>query len=247
MTVTTSDDSTAPGERIAGPKQLSKPQRRALGVLVEKAMTTPDQYPLTLKAATAGCNQKSNREPVTNYSEEQVERFLTELRTLGLVAVVHTESGRTERFRHYVRKAYPFNEPQIAIMAELWMRGRQQLGELRGRASRMAPIDTLEQLRAELQILLDQGFIQANGALERRGIEVDHNFYQPDEGRRLEPSAVTDDEPDEELERARSAGGGTGGSSAAMAALEERVAGVENALEELRESLRLLRRELGAG
>lgn len=241
------DESTATGERIAGPKQLSRPQRRVLGVLIEKAMTTPDQYPLTLKSATAGCNQKSNREPVTNYTEEQVERFLNELRTLGLVAVVHTESGRTERFRHYVRKAYPFTEPQLAIMAELWLRGRQQLGELRGRAGRMAPIetlDTLEQLRAELQPLLDQGYIQANGSLERRGIEVDHHFYQADEGKRLEPSSVVDDGPDEEVAAPRSAGAP---SNVAVVALEARVEAVEQALEELRESLQQLRRELGTG
>jgi hypothetical protein len=95
------------------PKELTKGQRRVLGVLVEKAITTPDQYPLTLKALTAGCNQKSNRDPITNYNEETVEQYLDELRGLGLVACVHTESGRTERFRHYVRKRYPFNEAQL--------------------------------------------------------------------------------------------------------------------------------------
>src|SRR5689334_17980535 len=107
-----SDDSQSNESATPGPRQLSRPQRRLLGVLIEKAFTTPDQYPLTLKSATAGCNQKSNREPVTSYSEEQVQRFLDELRSLGLVAVVHTEGGRTERFRHYARKAYPFTEPQ---------------------------------------------------------------------------------------------------------------------------------------
>ncbi|MCA9076501.1 MAG: DUF480 domain-containing protein [Planctomycetaceae bacterium] len=162
-------------------RTLSKPQRRVLGVLVEKGLTTPDQYPLTLKSLTSGCNQKSNRDPVTNYSEDAVEEAMDELRQLGLAAVVHTESGRTERYRHFMRQRYPFTETQLAIMTELLLRGRQQLGELRSRASRMVPIDSLEQLRADLQDLMEQGFVRTNGPLERRGIEVDHAMYEPQE------------------------------------------------------------------
>ncbi|MFG0297729.1 MAG: DUF480 domain-containing protein, partial [Maioricimonas sp. JB045] len=78
-----------------------------------------------------------------------------------------------------------FSEPQLAILTELLRRGRQQLGELRSRASRMVPIENMEQLRSELGGLLEQGFIQASGQLERRGVEVDHTFYLPNEGREL--------------------------------------------------------------
>ncbi len=167
-------------------RQLTKGQRRVLGVLIEKGLTTPDQYPLTLKASTTGANQKSNRDPVTNYTEGAVWDLFDELRELGLIAVVHPESGRTERFRHYMRRRFPFNEPQLAIMAELFLRGKQQLGELRSRASRMVPIESLTELRNELSSLLEQGFIQASGDLERRGIEVDHNMYLESEGQQLE-------------------------------------------------------------
>ncbi|MEZ6146016.1 MAG: DUF480 domain-containing protein [Planctomycetaceae bacterium] len=167
-------------------RHLSKSQRRVIGVLVEKALTTPDAYPLTLKAMTTGCNQKSNRDPVTNYSEDAVEETIDELRQLGLAAVVHTESGRTERYRHFMRQRYPFSETQLAIMTELLLRGRQQLGELRARASRMVPIDGLDQLRSDLSELAEQGFIQANGPLERRGIEVDHSMYAPNENHRFD-------------------------------------------------------------
>ncbi|MBX3443291.1 MAG: DUF480 domain-containing protein [Planctomyces sp.] len=229
-------------ERAPAPRELSRPQRRTLGVLIEKAMTTPDQYPLTLKSCTAGCNQKSNRDPVTSYSEEQVERFLTELRHLGLVAVVHTEGGRTERFRHYARKAYPWSEPQLAIMAELWLRGRQQLGELRSRAGRMAAIETLEQLRTELAPLIEQGYVQSNGSLDRRGVEVDHHFYLSDEGKRLEPAAQFPDEESDDEAVATSVPRG----ASALAALEERVSALEGGLSELRDELHALRRELGA-
>jgi len=213
-----------------------------LGVLIEKAFTTPDQYPLTLKAATTGCNQKSNRDPVTAYSEEQVQRFLDELRSQGLVAVVHTEGGRTERFRHYARKAYPFSEPQLAIIGELLLRGRQQPGELRTRASRMIPIDSQEQLRSELTMLLEQGYIQANGPLDRRGVEVDHSFYQADEEKTLTAGSFTASEVSEEAVEARPS---RGGASADVSALEERVATLESTVSELSESLQALRRELG--
>ncbi len=162
-------------------RQLSKTQRRVLGVLVEKGFTTPEYYPLTLKAATTGCNQKSNRSPITHYSEDTVEETMDELRKLGLVAVVHTESGRTERYRHFMRQRYPFTETQLAIITELLLRGCQQTGELRSRASRMAPIASLDELRADLRELARQGYVQSSGPLERRGIDVAHTLYEPHE------------------------------------------------------------------
>jgi uncharacterized protein YceH (UPF0502 family) len=175
-------------------KDLSKSQRRVLGVLVEKAFTTPDAYPLTLKAVTTGCNQKNNRDPVTNYSEDDVRETLDQLRELKLIAELHTESGRTERYRHYMRHRFTMTEPQLAILTELLLRGRQQLGELRSRASRMVPIETLEQLRSELEGLLKMGLIQTNGPPERRGAEVDHNLYRANEGKILE-RGLAEDEP----------------------------------------------------
>lgn len=175
----------APDDNHPEVRQLTRSQRRVLGVLVEKAFTTPDYYPLTLKALTSGCNQKSNRDPISNYTEDAVAETCDALREMGLIAVVHTESGRTERYRHYMRKRFTFSEPQLAIITELLLRGRQQLGELRSRASRMVPIENMEQLRSELGGLLEQGFIQASGQLERRGVEVDHTFYLPNEGREL--------------------------------------------------------------
>ena len=171
-------------------RELSRPQRRVLGTLLEKGFTTPEQYPLTLKATTTGCNQKNNRDPVSNYSEDQVVDVLDELQRLGLTAVVHTESGRTERYRHYMRKRFTLSEPQLAILTELMLRGRQSVGELRGRAGRMVPIETLEDLRREVQGLIDAGYVQADGPLDRRGVEVDHTFYPPGEKRRMEPTPI---------------------------------------------------------
>ncbi|MBX3440699.1 MAG: DUF480 domain-containing protein, partial [Planctomycetaceae bacterium] len=89
-------------------------------------------------------------------------------------------------------------------ITELLLRGRQTLGELRTRASRMVPIDSLEELRADLQKLMDQGYVQSNGPLDRRGVEVDHAFYEPQEGRGMTfaPQTLADDDVlgDDELE-----------------------------------------------
>jgi uncharacterized protein YceH (UPF0502 family) len=164
-------------------RELSSRQRRVLGVLIEKGLTTPEYYPLTLKAVMTGCNQKSNRSPVVDYDEDVIEETLDQLKELGLVGVLHPESGRSLRYRHYVRKRYEFSEPQIAVLAELLCRGRQTLGELRGRASRMVPIENLSLLRSELNDLLTRGYIQASGSLERRGVEVDHGFFRANENR----------------------------------------------------------------
>jgi hypothetical protein len=165
--------------------ELSKGQRRVLGTLLEKAFTTPEIYPLTVKALTAGCNQKSNRHPLTDYSEDDVLEILDQLRQLSLVAVIHTETGRTERFRHYMRKRFTLSEPQLAVLTELLLRGLQSIGDLRARASRMVPIETLDELRVALRGLLEQKFVQATASLERRGVEVDHNFYASSENKRL--------------------------------------------------------------
>ena len=172
-------------------RELSSRQRRVLGVLIEKGLTTPEYYPLTLKAVTTACNQKSNRSPVVDYDEDAVEETLDQLKELGLVGVLHTDSGRSLRYRQYVRKRYEFSEPQIAILGELLCRGRQTLGELRGRASRMVPIETLELLRSELNDLLTRGYVQASDALERRGAEVDHAFYRSSESRSVMTSTAT--------------------------------------------------------
>ncbi|MDA1018141.1 MAG: DUF480 domain-containing protein [Planctomycetota bacterium] len=170
--------------------QLTKPQRRVLGVLIEKGFTTPEYYPMTLKAVTNACNQKSNRSPVSNYSEDVVFDTLEELRGLGLVGMLHTESGRTERFRHYMRRRFEFTEKQLAILTELMLRGRQQMGELRTRAARMSAIDGQTDLKSELRGLIDTGYAQTSGPVDRRGIDVDHDLYLPSESMKLSQSTA---------------------------------------------------------
>ncbi|WP_245764648.1 DUF480 domain-containing protein [Planctomicrobium piriforme] len=239
-------------------RELSKPQRRVLGVLVEKAYTVPESYPMTIKSLIAGCNQKSNRAPITNYNEDAVIQALDELRAMGVAAVVHTESGRTERYRHYVRKRFPFTEPQLAIITELLLRGRQQMGELRARASRMVAVESQPELKKEIEGLLEQGYVQADGPLDRRGVEIDHNFYLPSENVRMafrsEPAASVEDHVRDEPVAPRATRESSGGEWQQEAtALRESNRELRNDLEELKqqlasvqEDLTQLRQSLGA-
>jgi uncharacterized protein YceH (UPF0502 family) len=244
-------------EQFAPVRELSKPQRRVLGVLIEKAYTVPESYPLTVKSLVTGCNQKSNRAPVTNYSEDQVVQAVEELRPLGLVAVVHTESGRTERYRHYARKRFPFTEPQLAIITELLLRGRQQLGELRARAGRMVPIESLADLKQEIEGLLENGYVQVDGPLDRRGVEIDHNFHLPSENARLVPQtgsssgapATTYESGEEESRPATPRSFSPAEEQkweAAHQALQQEVAELRQTVGELQDNLAELRRSLGA-
>jgi uncharacterized protein YceH (UPF0502 family) len=231
-------------------RQLTRLQRRVLGTLVEKAFTTPDQYPMTVKGLMTGCNQKSNRDPVTEYSENEVSDALEQLRELGLVAEVFTDGGRTTRFRHYMRLKFDFSDAQLGIVCELLLRGRQQPGELRTRASRMVRIESLETLRTELQGMLSKGFLQANGALERRGVEVDHTFYLPKENMQLGPLAAAGDADSEDADRApvRSAGGSvavSGGADAGLVQeLQQQLQRMQQQSEQLQEALDAVRRRL---
>ncbi|MBI1247843.1 DUF480 domain-containing protein [bacterium] len=132
-------------------RPLTKTQRRVLGVLIEKAKTTPDAYPLSLNGLTTGCNQKSNRDPQMNLEGWEVEEALEQLRDMGATAEVHGD-GRVAKFRHYAKDWLGCDGDELAIMAELLLRGAQTVGELRGRANRMGKIPDM----GSLQPLLDE-------------------------------------------------------------------------------------------
>jgi len=139
--------------------QLDPREARALGVLIEKELTTPDQYPLTLNAATNGSNQKNNRDPVLELSETEVDAALRKMIVKGLVGLVHPIGSRVEKFRHNAEVILAIQKPQLAVLAELLLRGPQQPGELRGRASRMSPIESLGALAEVLRPMLEAGLV----------------------------------------------------------------------------------------
>src|SRR5262245_30837790 len=155
---------------------LTLRQRRVLGVLVEKAKTTPDAYPMTINGLVAGCNQKSNREPQMNLSPEDVEQTLEELRSLGAVTEVQG-SGRVAKYRHHAYEWLGVEKTELAVMTELLLRGEQTLGELRGRAARMEPVADLAALKPVVDSLVKKGLmieLTASG----RGQMVSHNLYK---------------------------------------------------------------------
>lgn len=125
---------------------LTPEEARVLGVLVEKALTTPAQYPLSLNAVTVGCNQKSNRFPMVDYDDEIAQMALDSLRSKHCVREVFPSGGRVIKYKHDAREAFGVETPALVVLAELMLRGPQTAGELRGRASRMHAIDTLEEL-----------------------------------------------------------------------------------------------------
>lgn len=136
--------------------QLTPNECRVLGTLIEKAQTTPAQYPLTLNSLTTGCNQKNNREPVTNLDEETVFDAVDGLRRKGLVREVMLTGSRVQKFRHVARETLQINTEELSLLAELMLRGPQSIGELRGRAGRMAPegLDSLEKAAAALDRMM---------------------------------------------------------------------------------------------
>ena len=134
--------------------RLSAEEARVLGSLVEKDLTTPDQYPLTLKSLVAACNQATNRDPVVLYDEHTVISCLNSLKERRLVRFVLPSHGRTAvRYRHVLEEALALTRPQCALVAVLVLRGPQTIGELRLRTERMTYFDGLGEIDHELRFL----------------------------------------------------------------------------------------------
>jgi len=140
--------------------ELDPIEARILGVLIEKETTTPEQYPLSLNALAAGCNQKSNRDPVLELSDSEVSAGIEHLRRKSLVGVAHASGARVERFKHAAGTVWQLTPGELAVMAELMLRGPQMPGELRSRADRMSRFETLEALAATLEGLRAKGFVR---------------------------------------------------------------------------------------
>lgn len=160
-------------------KPIGRNLRRVLGVLVEKAKTTPDNYPLTVSSLIAGCKQKSNRDPIMDLDEDEVVEALENLRNLGAVREVQG-SGRVNKYRHCAYEWLDVNGPQAAIMTELLLRGPQTLGELRARASRMEPFDSLDVVAQVVDDLQKKGLVEPMTP-PGRGQVFGHTLYEPHE------------------------------------------------------------------
>jgi hypothetical protein len=144
--------------------QLSMEQQRVIGCLLEKQSTTPEHYPLSLNALTNACNQKSNREPVVNYTEEQVQITVDELISMRLVTVNEGLSGRVNKYDHRFCNTefshLQFDQQQRAIICLLLLRGAQTPGELKTRSSRLADFARIDDVEKSLEQLIQSNHVK---------------------------------------------------------------------------------------
>lgn len=133
---------------------LSDIEVRVLGSLVEKQVTTPEYYPLTLNSLTLACNQKNNRSPVTSYSEEEVAQALETLREKNLTYVFYGSTSRVPKYKHVMTEVLHLSAAELAVMCVLLLRGPQTTGELTTRGFRLHEFSGLEEVDATLNALM---------------------------------------------------------------------------------------------
>ena len=132
------------------PEKLSEIEARIIGALIEKQLTTPEYYPLTLNALVAACNQKTNREPVVAYAESAVQKSLDDLRDRNLAYVFYGSTSRVPKYKHILDKVYELEPPEVAVLCVLMLRGAQTLGELRERTGRLYEFSGLGEVQETL-------------------------------------------------------------------------------------------------
>jgi len=133
---------------------LNEYEARVVGSLIEKQMTTPDYYPLTLNALTHACNQKNNRDPVVAYDEPTVQRALDSLREKKLAYVFTGSESRVPKYGHLFPKSYDLSPPEVAALCVLLLRGPQTVGEIRGRTGNLHQFESLAEVEVTLQGLM---------------------------------------------------------------------------------------------
>jgi uncharacterized protein YceH (UPF0502 family) len=243
------------------PLQLTTEQARVLGCLMEKAVTTPDQYPLTLNALVSACNQKSSRDPVMNLEQGQVQRITNQLEEMHLVV-------KDENFRSQVQKIsqrfcgtpfseYEFDSAQYAVVCLLLLRGAQTPGEVRSRSGRLHSFDDNEDARNTLNSLIDREGGAVLARLPKRPGRQDNEYVHLFSGEptalekgELEKSTVVKSSVAEEVAlppvATRTSGHtGSASTSAWQTGADLRIAELERRVVILEAELNSLRQELG--
>jgi len=218
-------------------EQLNAHEARVLGVLVEKAYTTPDQYPLTLNATANGSNQKSNRNPVVDFSEAEIVVALQGLQMKHLAGGAFPAGSRVEKWRHTATEHLGLSDRPLAILVELLLRGPQTPGELRTRASRMSTIASLDELGQELAALMDKGYVQR--------VAPAHGSRAERYGQLLAPGLHPDGEPAASQATPTRAVSAPAPATPASSGLGERVEALESEVSTLRRQLNTLAERLG--
>ena len=194
---------------------------RVLGALIEKEITTPDYYPLTLNALTNACNQATNRSPVVHYDEATVAGALESLRAQNLVHQVKRSDSRVTKYRHVMTGAMNLEARELAVMCVLMLRGPQTSGEIRTRGNRLFDFATLEDVEAALNGLIARAPIPLAVRLPRRPGQKEMRYAHTLSGE------VTFDAPDATLARERT-------DAERLETLEEEVRALRTEVEDLR-------------
>ncbi len=202
--------------------ELTAPERRVLGCLIEKRWTTPEQYPLSLNALRLACNQATNRNPVTDYDEDTVRDAAQRLSRYGLVRLASGHGSRAIKYRHLAEEGLGLGREALAVLCVLLLRGAQTPGELKSRSERMAPLASLDEVERVLDGLGGAGYVRRLG---RRPGQKEDRFEHLLGGSAEESSA-----PEDAVEPAPRSGG-----------LEARVVALEAEVERLRAELAVLR------
>ncbi|MEP6849552.1 MAG: YceH family protein [Acidobacteriota bacterium] len=209
-------------------ENLSETEVRVLGCLVEKQLTTPEYYPLTLNALVAVCNQKSNRDPVVSYDDIVATEALDSLRDKNLVYVFYGSTSRVVKYKHMLPSVYSLDPAETAVITVLMLRGPQTAGEIRGRSDRLCDFEGLGQVQQTLDGLASRAESLVV-KLERQPGQKDARYAHLLSG--PVDAAILN------LPRERAAGGGV---------LNERVEKVEQELERVSTELGALRETVEA-
>jgi uncharacterized protein YceH (UPF0502 family) len=180
---------------------LTEVEARVLGALIEKEITTPDYYPMSMNALLNACNQKTNRDPVTTLDEDAVRQAIHGLDDAKLAGAVRGIDSRVTKYEHRFSEAFNFGRREVAVLCVLLLRGPQTPGELRGRTDRLLPFDELSDVQSTLQKLIDRDppFVKVlprqPGTKESRYAHLfcGDNFPQASEADRIASSTSSED------------------------------------------------------
>lgn len=205
---------------------LTDAEVRVLGSLIEKAITTPDYYPLSLHALTNACNQTSNRHPVVQFDEETVAHAIESLRKRALVRAIRGSDARVTKYRHLADETMNLGARDTAVLCLLMLRGPQTIGELKSRSTRLAEFESLADVEAALNTLIAREESPLVVRLPRRPGQKEVRFAH------LLSGEVTFDAPDP--------------TSARVQVDAERISALEESTDELRKEVADLRTQLEA-
>jgi len=219
------------------PPELTVPEQRVLGCLIEKRRTTPDAYPLSINALRLACNQSTNRDPVLDYDEHTVREAAQRLSRRGLARLASGAGSRAIKYRHLAEEGLGLGDAELAVLCVLLLRGAQTPGELKARTERLARIQSLADVEALLDQLTDRGYV---ARLPRRpGLKEDRFIHllrvEDEEVQTSTPTTAFEERPIRSAPAPQPTDNG----------LAERVTKLETEVDTLRAELSELREALG--